>query len=438
MQKQLKSFKGGIHPPNFKNTSELKTVVMPLPTKVIIPMLQHIGSACEPIVKKGDYVFVGQKIGETKGFVSSPVHSSVSGTVIDIKPYLGLSGETVLAVEIVPDGLQKLHKSIAPINTKNKADLIEKIKESGIVGLGGAGFPTFIKLSPPPDKKIDTLIINGAECEPFITSDYREMIEKGQSIIDGIKLLMSIIDVKKVFIGIEKNKQKAINYLSKLIEGDNSIEIVALKTRYPQGGEKQLIYAITGLRVPMNGLPLDVGVVVQNVNTVSFLAEYIKTGIPLIKKRVTVEGTCIKNAMNIEVLIGTSLSEVFEFCGGFSEKPKKIIVGGPMMGVAQFSLDSVVLKPTNAIIALCEKDISKTVESVCIRCGKCVFVCPMELLPLSINALSVNGRAKETINYYINDCIECGCCSYICPASRHIVQSIRNAKIELKKSASNI
>ena len=428
-------FRGGIDPGNHKDTAELETVRMPLPSRVIIPMLQHVGAPCVPLVRKGDRVFVGQKIGDSDRPISAPVHSSVSGTVTDVRPIVYSNGMEVMAVEIKPDGLQELHESVAPPDCTDRESMLKAIRESGIVGLGGAGFPTSVKLSPPPGKTIDTLIINGAECEPFITSDYREMMENPQYIIEGTKKVMEITSAGKAYIGVEDNKQDAIDLLSSMVTDSDNIEVVSLPARYPQGGEKQLIYALTGRKVPTGKLPSDVGVLVQNVATVSFIAQYLKTGLPLIRKKVTVDGSAVANPKNVEVLIGTPLGEVFDFCGGFCDEPRKIIMGGPMMGVSQHSLDDPVLKQTNALLAFNERDAEKPKESVCIRCGKCVAACPMSLLPLYINLNVVRGKFEETAKYHVTDCIECGCCSYVCPASRNLVQSVRIAKAELRKIA---
>ena len=429
----LKTFKGGAHVEHHKNTNEKATVIMPVPSKAIIPMLQHIGAVCTPLVKKGDMVKVGQKIGDSEAFVSSPIHSSVSGKVTDVKPYLYPGGMEVMSVEIETDGLQELWEGISPPDRLDKSAMVKAIRESGIVGLGGAGFPTHVKLSPPPGKPIDVLIINGAECEPYITSDYREMLENTDNIIEGINIVKSIVGAKKAYIAIESNKPEALKLLEKKAGLSGDFEVIGLKTRYPQGAEKQLIYAATKRKVPAGGLPSDIGVVVQNINTVAFIAKYMRTGMPLISRRITVDGSAVKSPANVEVLIGTQLKDVFEFCGGFTEKPAKVIMGGPMMGVAQFSLDTSVLKQTNAILALNAKDAVLPEESVCIRCGRCVMTCPMNLMPLYINA-SVQLRDYDSAKAYsVNDCIECGCCSYVCPAKRHLVQSIRLAKTELRK-----
>jgi len=433
--KALKTFKGGVPVLHTKRTENCAVVPMPVPRKLIFPMVQHLGAPCTTLVKKGDYVRVGQKIGDAESPLSAPVHSSVSGTVTDVRPILYAGGFDVASVEIAADGLQVIHEAVKPPAYENKNDFLNAIRESGLVGLGGAGFPTAVKLSPPADKPVDVLIVNGAECEPLITSDYREMIDNTQGVIDGIRIVLNVTGIQRAFIGIESNKPKALEKFSTLLADDPAIKVVRLPSRYPQGGEKQLIYAVTGRKVPAGKLPSEIGALVQNVNTVSFIAEYIKTGMPLIKKKVTVDGSAIREPKNIEVLIGTPLHDVFEFCGGFSEEPAKIIMGGPMMGVAQFSLDNTVVKYTNALIAFNKKDAEVPAESVCIKCGKCMDVCPMNLAPLFINGCVERNMIDDTLRYGVNDCIECGCCSFVCPASRHLVQSIRYAKAELRKRA---
>lgn len=435
MVKPIRKFRGGIKPPHYKVTSEYETVKMPVPAKVVIPMLQHIGAPCTPVVNKGERVLVGQKIGGSDAMISAPIHSSVSGIVKDIRPMLYPGGFEVISLEITPDGQQEVHDSVVPHVNLTKEELLIKIKESGLVGLGGAGFPTSVKLSPPPGKVLDILVINGAECEPYITSDYREMIENAKGILEGTRIVMELTGIKNAFVGIEENKPEAIEKIGLLSKEYGNIEVVPLRTRYPQGGEKQLIYAVTGRKVLAGKLPSDVGVLVQNVNTVSFIDEYVRTGMPLIRKKVTVDGGAVAKPMNVEVLIGTPLNEVFEFCGGLLEQPHKVIMGGPMMGVSQFSLENVVVKHTNALLALTEKEAKLRNESVCIRCGKCVEACPMSLMPLYINAYSLKGNIEDALKYHLNDCIECGCCSYVCPASRHLVQSIRYAKAEARRLA---
>jgi len=430
-----KIFKGGAAVPHRKNTADMETVRMGVPGKVLIPMLQHIGAPCEPLVKKGDTVKVGQLIGSSDKFISAPIHSSVSGTVVNVAPMLYPGGFYITTVEIKTDGKQEIHEDVKPPVYSNNKELIEAIRQSGLVGLGGAGFPAHVKLSIPPGKKIDTLIVNGAECEPYITSDYREILENSWNIMNGIYILMELLGVSKVYIGIEDNKPAAIKELTHLADTNEKIDVITLKSRYPQGAEKMLVYSITGRKIPPGKLPLDVGVVVMNVNSVSFISEYVKTGMPLIKRRVTVDGSAVKNPANVEVLIGTRLEDVFNFCGGFDRVVHKVLIGGPMMGIAQYSLNTSVVKHTNALLAFAREDVDIDAESVCIRCGRCVKACPMNLMPLFINLNLIKGNIEELRRYHVNDCIECGSCSYVCPAKRHLVQSIRLAKAQLKQAS---
>lgn len=424
-------FKGGAPVPHYKHTAECETVEMGVPEKVMIPMLQHIGAPCEPLVKRGDFVKVGQVIGASDKFISAPIHSSISGSVSDVTSVLYPGGFNVTSIEVRPDGKQEVHESVKPPVYTNNKELLEAIKQSGLVGLGGAGFPAHVKLAPPPDKKIDTLLINGAECEPYITSDYRELLENTEGVVEGVLIAAELLGAKKVVIGVEDNKPKAISQLRSVI-GSKNISVVALPSRYPQGAEKMLIYVLTGRKVPAGKLPADVGVVVMNINSASFIAQYVKTGMPIIKRRVTVDGSAVAKPANVEVLIGTQLADVFGFCGGFSSAPRKVLMGGPMMGIAQFSLETSVLKQTNALLAFNEKDAVLPPESACIRCGKCVSACPMNLLPLNLNLNIMKQNTEELKNYHVMDCIECGSCSYVCPAKRHLVQSIRLGKAMLR------
>ncbi len=432
---KLHVFKGGVHPPQSKNTESCATLVMGVPAKVIIPMVQHLGAPCKPVVKKGDTVKVGQVIGDTEAFVSAPIHSSVSGTVTAVEGRIISGSKPILCVEISTDGQQEVWEGMRPPQVTNKETFLKAIRESGLTGLGGAGFPAHVKLNPPKEAKVDTLIINAAECEPYITSDYRECIENTVNIIEGILHVMKWTGIPRTIIGIEDNKPEAIKKLSEAIKSTPQITVESLKSRYPQGAEKMLILALTGREVPPGKLPADAGCIVMNVGSAAFVASYLKTGMPLIKKRITVDGSSVKSPKNVEALIGTPIQDVFDFCGGFSSEPGKLIMGGPMMGVALYSLELPVLKNTNALLALSEKEGRIPDESACIRCGRCVRVCPMNLLPLDIDRLVKANSFEDIEKYNIMDCIECGSCVYACPAKRTIVQSIRLGKDTLRRTA---
>jgi len=421
-------FRGGVAAPHRKNTYESESSVINTPEKVIIPMVQHIGAPCTPTVKQGDEVKVGQIIGNSEAYVSAPIHSSVSGTVTRVEPMLYASGKLVMSVEIKTDGKQEVYDGISPPEVKNRDDFLKAIRNSGLVGLGGAGFPTHVKLNPPKDKEIDCLIINGAECEPYITSDYREMVENPSSVINGVNLVLDYLNIPKAIIGIEDNKPNAVRLLTELAASDKRISVQSLRSRYPQGAEKTLIYTVTGRKVPSGKLPADVGCIVLNVNTVSFIASYIETGMPLVKRRVTVDGPVVNQPKNVVAPIGTSLQDLFDFCGGFKSTPYKVLMGGPMMGIAQYSLETSVIKNTNAILAFDRKEGDLPSEWPCIRCGRCIEACPMKLMPLEINRLVMANKTDELERYHILDCIECGSCSFSCPSKRHLVQSIRIGK----------
>lgn len=430
----LKLFKGGIHPKDNKSYTVNKAIEKPpLPSKVIIPVRQHIGAPCTPLVKKGDKVKKGQVIADSDQFVSAPIHASISGTVIDIGEYNhGVFGKG-LAIVIENDGLDQW---VEEINENDKwedasvEELKKIIRKAGIVGLGGAAFPTHVKLSPPSDKKVHTFILNGAECEPYLTADYRMMIEYGESILNGVNIVMKVLGVSKGYIAIEDNKPQAIESMKKIFKG-TFVKIISLPTRYPQGGEKMLIKAVTGQEVPSGGLPADVGVVVQNVGTVVAISDAVIKGIPVIERVTTVTGAAIKEPKNLNLRIGTTFKDAINYCGGLKEVPEKIIMGGPMMGIAQFSQDVPVIKGTSGILVLTKKETNFSKESNCIRCGRCIKACPMGLNPSMLSILGQKNLYKEAKeDYDLLDCIECGCCDYVCPAKRNIVQYIKGCKVQ--------
>lgn len=431
------SFLGGIHPPYRKESTQTKPIeVLTPPEFVTIPLQQHIGASCEPIVKVGDSVKKGQKIGEAKGFVSAPVHSSISGTVKTITDLPHPSMGQGMAITIENDGKYDVDGSIEEKNLDllSPEAIVEVIREAGIVGMGGAAFPTHVKLSPPPGKSIDTIILNGAECEPYLTTDHRLMIERSEDIIYGLKVIMKALNVQNAYVGIEDNKQDAIEAMKKAIRDHSNIEIKVLKTKYPQGAEKQLIEAITERQVPSAGLPMDVGVVVNNVATAAAISDAICDGIPFIERVVTVTGKGIHEPKNLLVPIGTPFSYLVEQCGGLSGEVSKVINGGPMMGLAQYTLDVPVIKGTSGILLLTSDDVRSSEEGPCIRCAKCVKVCPINLMPLMMSAHSKNQDYESCDKLNVMDCIECGSCSYICPAKKPLMQNIRTAKCEVIKN----
>ncbi len=443
---KLLTFKGGIHPRYQKEYAEKEKIEKANDPKVAyIPLQQHIGAPAKAVVKVGENVKLGQKIGEQQGFVSTNIHSSVSGKVIGIKE-IEIPGGIGTCVIIENDFKEELHESINPkgkLEELTKEQLVEIVKEAGIVGMGGATFPTHVKISPPPNKNIDSVILNGAECEPYLTADHRLMLENPEDVVYGLKALMKILNVDKGYIGIEVNKLDAIEVIKKEASKYKGIEIVQLEVKYPQGAEKQLIYACTGRQVPSGALPMDVGVVVNNVATAAQISKTIKTGLPLIDRITTVTGSCIKQPKNLSVKVGTLVSEVIEQCGGIKPEKNlgKFIMGGPMMGIAQYTMNIPVNKGASGILCL-DEDESKTPKvQNCLRCGKCVDVCPAFLQPLYISAYSLRNDYENASNYNALDCIECGSCSFICPSRRPLLQSIRNAKREIianrKKQSEN-
>lgn len=427
---ELRTFAGGLHPPDSKQYSAHKAIEnCPLPEELIIPAAQHIGAPAEICVAVGDQVKKGTVIANPKGFVSVPVHASTSGEVIAVEPRLHPSGRLLPAVVIKADGKDEWDESLSGSDPDQlDADSLKKMLcAAGIVGLGGATFPTHVKLSPPADKPIDTLILNGVECEPFLTADHRLMLEESERIIDGIKILLKILGISKAVIGIEANKPDAIAKLTQDC-APHGIEVQALEVKYPQGAEKQLIDAITGRQVPSGGLPMDCGVVVQNVGTAAAISDAIRLGHPLVERIATVTGPGIKEPKNLKIAIGTPLTHLVEYCGGLNGEPGKIIMGGPMMGQTQLSLEAPAIRGTSGLLIFGKEQISTKPAGPCLRCGRCITVCPIHLQPTTIATYARLELVDEAENYNALDCIECGCCTYICPASLPLVQSIRHIK----------
>jgi electron transport complex protein RnfC len=431
---KLPSFWGGIHPPQKKDATAYKKIEEYLPKgELVFPMAQNLGAPCQPVVKKGDRVLVGQKLGDTEAFVSAPILSSVSGTVKEIGLRLTSAGIYENCVIVENDGLYEKDPSWAPIDNYAEADpkeYLKRIREAGIVGFGGATFPTVVKLSPPPDKVIKWLIVNGVECEPYINCDNRLMLEEPEKIVEGLRLMLRLFPEAEGVIGIENNKPDAIKMMESEVskQGDNKIAVASLAVKYPQGAEKMLIEAVTRQEYVMTALPADVGCIILNVRTVHQIREAIAAGEPAISRIITVTGEAVAEPKNIHVPLGTSMRELIDFCGGFREQPVKVISGGPMMGVSLRSIDIPVVKSTSGILALTASNAHLAPESACIRCGRCFEGCPMGLMPSVLNPLVLMRDYKAFEETGGMNCIECGACSYSCPANRHLTQSFRDGK----------
>ncbi|MCQ9208411.1 MAG: electron transport complex subunit RsxC [Omnitrophica bacterium] len=427
-----KTFQGGVHLADHKEQTASQPIKKaPDPQRVIIPLSQHVGSPASANVLVGDSVKIGQKIGQAQGFISCPIHSSIAGKVVSIQSSPHPAGASSLAIIIENDGTNALDEGIKPKGDLSilSADEIKAIvKEAGIVGMGGAAFPTHIKLSPPLKNKIDAFILNCAECEPYLTCDYRLLLERTDEVIYGMRALMKALGVKKGCIGIEDNKPEAIKLLKALPEKDKDIEVVVLKTKYPQGAEKQLIKAILNREVPLGKLPLHIGVVVNNVGTAYATACALKQGLPLIKRIVTVAGSGVAHPQNLEVKLGTTFAEVIQECGGSNEGVEKVIMGGPMMGIAQATLDVPVIKGTSGILLLNKDELALEEANPCIKCGRCVDNCPMGHLPLYLGTYGEREIWEKCAELGALDCVECGSCTYLCPAGRPLVQIIKLAK----------
>ncbi|MBN1894504.1 electron transport complex subunit RsxC [bacterium] len=427
-----KHFRGGVHPrEEKKGTSHKPIEEAPLPKQVVIPLLQHIGAPGECLVQKGDSVRTGQPLSKPVKFVSVPVHASITGKVTAVEPRPHPLGASLLSVVIEGDGTED---RIETLKTSDDWQLLsveeirDRIRDAGIAGLGGASFPTHVKISPPPEKPIRVLILNGAECEPYLTADHRLMLEKADGILTGLRILMKVLNVRRAVIGIEKNKPDAISLMRSKTEKDRTIGVAPLHVKYPQGGEKQLIKAVTGLTVPSGGLPMDVGCLVQNVGTAFSIYEAVCFRKPLFERIVTVTGPGVVESKNLRVRIGTLFSDLIAFCGGYSDETVKVINGGPMMGIAQHTDGVPVLKGTSGILVLDEKSGRMKPESPCISCARCVDGCPMNLMPNRIAGLVEYGRWKDAVGIGLTDCIECGSCAYICPAKRNLVHYIKLGK----------
>jgi electron transport complex protein RnfC len=434
MLKFMLRFRGGIHPRERKEATENKPIeVAPLPSRVYLPLSQHLGAPSRAVVKKGDRVFTGSVIGEPGGAVSVPTHSSISGTVADVVdlPH-PLTGRLTTTVIIESDGNDTM---VTTIQEQHTADLtpqqiIDAVRNAGIVGLGGAAFPTFFKLMSPKDKPVDTLIINGCECEPYLTADHRLMLEKPAEIVEGVSFLARALSVQNVIIAIEDNKQNAIEAIQENVAGKN-FRVVKLKTKYPQGAEKQLIKACLNREVPSGGLPADVGCIVQNVGTSLAVRNAARFNRPLYERVVTITGPGVKEPKNLWVRVGTPVRDLIEFCGGYNGQPRKIINGGPMMGIALSSDQAPVLKGTSGILVFNQAE--EPSEQDCIRCARCIQVCPMGLSPTRLNYHIRAKRFTAAKNEHLLDCIECGCCSYVCPAKIRLVHNFKFGKAEIAR-----
>ena len=433
----LATFKGGVHPPEKKELSK-EAALSPLapPKTVVIPLSQHIGAPCNATVEIGQEVKIGQEVGVAEAFVSAPVHSSVSGKVVAIGEFPNPMGRMVRSVVIENNGQETWVDELkeADPSSLSPEEIKNRISAAGIVGMGGAAFPTKVKLSPPKEKPIDFVILNGAECEPYLNADYRLMLEKPLEVIEGLKIVMRSLDVDKGYIGIESNKPQAFEILTKAAADFPDVEVQMLEVKYPQGAEKMLIRAITGREVPsQGGLPMDVGCVVQNIGTAVAIRDAVKFGRPLIERVVTVTGGGIKEPKNLSVRVGTMVSELIEACGGLTANAVKVISGGPMMGFALSTLEVPVTKGTSGILVMTDQE-APTLEKHlnCIRCGRCIDACPMGLMPQMLSILSEAGQYEECKEYNLWDCFECGSCAFVCPSKRPIVQFVKLAKSQTK------
>ena len=418
----------GLPVPHSKHTAGIAPEPIPVPAEVTLPMKMHSGSPARPVVGVGDLVKVGQLIGEAEGRVSSPVHASVSGKVKSIVDLDSNTGQKAVSVTIASDGGQSVYEGLAPPEVTNLTQFLEAVQNSGVVGLGGAGYPTAPKLTLKESVHLDYILINGAECEPYITSDTRTMIDEADYVAFGARLMKEYLKPKEILVCIESNKPEAIGKMRALTAGDEGIGVRVLPSKYPQGERKVLVYNVTGRIVPEGGRLTDVGCIVINCTTAAVFAKYIKTGMPLVSRCVTVDGSAVKTPKNVIAPIGTPIRELFDFCGGLKDDVKKILLGGPMMGAAVPHPDMPVVKVTNAVLALSEKDAGTPVSVACIQCGRCIAKCPMRLMPSSIESAFELKKLDLLTKYKVNMCAECGCCAYLCPSKRPLAQVMTLSK----------
>ncbi|MDZ7373183.1 MAG: electron transport complex subunit RsxC [candidate division KSB1 bacterium] len=433
-----RGFRGGVHPPENKElTAEKPIEILPPPPVVVIPVQQHIGAPGQPIVQAGDRVRVGDRLTEPGGYVSVPVHASISGIVKAIEPRPHPLGTTALSIVIEGDGQDEWSDTVVDDEAWDQLpaeEIRERIRMAGLAGMGGAAFPTHVKLSPPPNKPIDTFILNGAECEPYLTADHRLMLEYPEEIVRGMKIILRVLRPAKAFIAIEDNKMDAVRAMRQAVQREGlSCEVVALPVKYPQGAEKQLIKALTGREVPRGGLPMDVGCLVHNVGTARAIYQAVAKRRPVIDRVVTVTGRGVVEPKNLLVRIGTPFSFVLEHCGGIRDGAARVLMGGPMMGIAQFTLDVPVVKGTSGIVVLNQEEVDRRQMAVCIRCARCIDACPMGLMPTTLYHLVKAKRFEGAQDYGVLDCIECGSCAYVCPAGLPLVHAMKWGKMEVSR-----
>ena len=430
------TFQGGIHPYDGKDISKDKPIVeLKAGSVMVYPLSQHIGAPAKPIVAKGDYVYRGQMIAEAGSFVSAPIHSSVSGTVKAIEPRRVASGDLVMSIVIENDG-QDLEVEYYPADMEQltKEDVLRYVRDAGIVGMGGAGFPTHVKLSPKYPEDIEFVIANCAECEPYLTSDYRRMLEEPERLVNGLKIILYLFDKAQGIIAVEDNKPDCIKLLRELTKNETRISVRALQTKYPQGGERSLIFATTGRKINSSMLPADVGCIVNNVDTIVAVERAVMEGKPLMERIVTVTGDAVKDPRNYKVPTGMSYSEVLEAAGGFAVEPEKIICGGPMMGVAIFDTNIPVTKTSTALLAFTKDEVAAWEPGPCINCGRCLEVCPGRVMPSKLADCAERFDEETFLELNGMECCECGCCSYVCPAKRPLTQQIKSMrKLQLAK-----